>query len=94
LATLIAHTGAVKDATFGPDNKRVLTASSDGAAMVWNLAEYSGDNVFSIICRAVKGNTDFGGKEFSRFTTDQSICTEDIPFPEVKKLSALPNERR
>ena len=36
LRTLREHTGNVNAATFSPDGGRVVTASSDGTAMVWD----------------------------------------------------------
>ena len=38
LATLQGHTGTVQSAVFSPDGQRILTASSDKTARLWNAA--------------------------------------------------------
>ena len=46
LATLVAHTQKVKDAQFSPDNQRVVTASDDKTARVWEAQ--SGKLLFTL----------------------------------------------
>jgi WD40 repeat protein len=38
LAKLEGHTDIVYDAAFSPDGQRIVTASGDGTARVWNAA--------------------------------------------------------
>ena len=38
VAALRGHTGDVNSASYSPDGGRIITASSDGTARVWNAA--------------------------------------------------------
>src|SRR5262249_29683092 len=38
LATLMGHRATVGDARFSPDGRRLVTASSDGTARIWDLS--------------------------------------------------------
>jgi WD40 repeat protein len=42
LATLEGHTGEVVDAEFSPDGSRVVTASWDGTAKIWDVQSLIG----------------------------------------------------
>jgi WD40 repeat protein len=38
VATLVGHTGDVESALFSPDGQRIVTASGDGTARIWESA--------------------------------------------------------
>jgi WD40 repeat protein len=39
LRTLLGHDGPIHDLAFSPDNSRIVTASADGTARIWQLSE-------------------------------------------------------
>ena len=42
-ATLEGHTDGVWSAAFSPDGKRIVTASKDGTARLWDAADGAAD---------------------------------------------------
>ena len=56
-----SHTGDINRACFSPDGKRVLTASDDGTATLWDVE--SGDSLFTL-----HGHTD--GISYASFASD------------------------
>ena len=59
-ALFIEHTGAVISANFSPDGKRVVTASQDKTARVWDAFWSSlvrPENLIEVVCeRKLRGN--------------------------------------
>src|SRR5262249_37071196 len=65
--TLLGHTASVTDACFSPDGRRILTASEDGTARIWNA-----DTGLSL--RVFQGHT--AGVGTARFSPDgQRVLT-------------------
>jgi WD40 repeat protein len=57
---LEGHEGTVNSAVFSPDGKRIVTASDDGTARIWDAASGRPIGEFSRGRRAAVGHRNWG----------------------------------
>jgi WD40 repeat protein len=89
IVVLRGHTGTVLSAGFSADGRRVLTASSDGTARVWDA--HSGESLAVLGKPAGTTRTGAGGVESAVFSPDGTLVATAGPGNTVRVWSWATN---
>ena len=87
---LKGHDGFVSSAAFSPDGARVVTASDDMTARVWDISAIPKGDIFHVACVWLP---DHDLADFARdygLTNLTPICTGDPPLPDPPTPSSPP----
>jgi WD40 repeat protein len=86
LSTLLGHTEFVWSAAFSPDGTRVVTASLDNAARVWDVSAIPKGDILEVACMLLRMHHDpvsLEGVTDYPLTFDRPICVTDPPPPDL-----------
>jgi WD40 repeat protein len=80
MVVLSDHTGSVYSAAFSPDGSRIVTASGDRTARVWDVRLYqlSTSDPFVEACRRLAGVTKLTRDEMRLASYDDSVPQIDV----------------
>src|SRR5262249_17504708 len=83
VAGLRGHDNPVLSAVFSPDGRRVVTASVDNTARLWDVGTMPDGNLFSVACTLLPDNdlTDIA-RDYG-FSNLEPICESDPPPPDA-----------
>jgi WD40 repeat protein len=81
-------------AAFSPDGQRVVTASSDNTARIWDVSTIPKGNILQVACAYLRMHEDpvtLDGVTEYPLTFDRPICVTDPPPPDLLAMSSEPD---
>jgi WD40 repeat protein len=80
LTVFNGHGDFVNDVAFSPDGTRIVTASDDNTARIWNSPALDAGDVFAIACRDLGNKTDLADLAQRYGLTElKPICGSNAP---------------
>ena len=82
----------VISAAFSPDGSRIVTASFDKTARIWDVSTIPKGNILQVACALLKLREDpvsLDGVTDYPLTFDRPICATDPPLPDLGGEAAL-----
>ena len=73
----------MNSAVFSADGIRVVTASQDKTARVWDVSTIPKGNVRQVACQLLNNNFGLDGVTAYPLTFDRPICATDPPPPDL-----------
>jgi WD40 repeat protein len=73
----------VQSAAFSASGTRVVTASLDETARVWDIGAIPAGNILQAACKLLNGNLALDGVTQYRLAFDRPICATDPPPPDL-----------
>jgi WD40 repeat protein len=87
------HDDAVNSAAFSGDGTRIVTASDDETARVWDVSAIPKGNILQVACALLRLHEDpvsLDGVTEYPLTFDRPICVTDPPPPDPMAERAAP----
>ena len=80
IIALEGHGSAVRSAAFSPGGTRIVTASNDNTARVWDISTIPKGNILQIACRWLPDHNLDNLVLGYPIKIDKPICETDPPF--------------
>jgi WD40 repeat protein len=90
VASLAGHSGWVSSAAFSPDGGRIVTASWDNTARVWDIGALPKGHILQVACKLLNGDFSLNGITTYPLVFDRPICAIDPPPPDLSEEASAP----